>query len=56
VIVLEFRRDGGGTEPSGVYAFFSARKNEYYELGACLLVHTTMVSPVKRVEIVSDKM
>jgi hypothetical protein len=54
--IKEVRWDGGGTEPAGVYTFFYGKGNENYELGTDLFIHKRIVSAVKRVEFVSDRM
>jgi hypothetical protein len=52
----EVRWDGGGTEPAGEYTFFYVRGNENNELGTGFFVHKKIMSAVKRVEFVSDRM
>jgi hypothetical protein len=54
--VLEVRWEGGGTEPAGEYTVFYGKGNENHELGTGLVVHKRIISAVKRVEFVSDKM
>jgi hypothetical protein len=48
--------EGGGTEPAGEYTFLYGKENENHELSAGLLVHKRIISAVKRVEFVSDRM
>jgi hypothetical protein len=54
--VQEVRRDGGGTEPAGQYTFFYGKVNQNHELGTGFLVHKRIISAVKKVEFVSDRM
>jgi hypothetical protein len=56
VVVQEVRWEGGGTEPAGEYTFFYEKGNENNELGASFFVQTRIMSAVKRVEFVSDRM
>jgi hypothetical protein len=51
--VQEVRWEGGGTEPAGEYKFFYEMGNE---LGTGSFVHKRIISAVKRVEFVSDRM
>jgi endonuclease/exonuclease/phosphatase family metal-dependent hydrolase len=54
--VQEVRWEGGGTEPAGEYTFFYGKGNENHELGTAVFVHKIIISAVKRVELVSDRM
>jgi hypothetical protein len=54
--VQEVRWEGGGTEPEGEYVFFCRKENENHELDTSLLVYKRIISAVKRVEFVSDRM
>jgi catechol 2,3-dioxygenase-like lactoylglutathione lyase family enzyme len=45
-----------GTEPVGEYTFFYRKGNENHKLGTDFFVHKRIISAVKRVEFVSDRM
>jgi hypothetical protein len=53
--VQEIRWVGGGTKPVGEYMFFYGKGNENHELDTGFFVHKRMISAVKRVEFVSDR-
>jgi hypothetical protein len=54
--VQEVRWEGSGTEPAGGYIFFYGKGNDNHELGTVFFVHKRVISAVKRVEFVSDRM
>jgi hypothetical protein len=54
--VYEVRWKGDGTETAGEYAFFYGKGNENYELGTGFFVHKKIISAMKCVEFVSDRM
>jgi hypothetical protein len=54
--VQEVRWDTGGTKPAGEYTFFYVKGNENHELTTGFLVHKGIISAVKWVEFVSDRM
>jgi len=53
--VQEVRWDRGGTVKAGDYNFFYGKGNEKHELGTGFFVHQRIVSAIKRVEFVSDR-
>jgi hypothetical protein len=57
VLVQEVRSEGGGTEPAGEYIVFYGKGNENHELGTgFFFVHKRIISAIKRVEFISDRM
>jgi hypothetical protein len=54
--VQEVRWEGGGTEPAGEYTFFYGNGNENHELDTGFLLHKIILSAVKWVENVTDRM
>jgi hypothetical protein len=55
--VQEIRWNRVGTEPAGQYTFFFYGKGDLnYELGSGFSIHKSVISAVKRVEFVSDRM
>jgi hypothetical protein len=56
VCVQEVRWDKGGTVRAGDYNFFYGKANENHQLTTGYFVHHRIVSAVKRVGFISDRM
>ena len=54
--VQEVRWDKGGTVRAGDYSFFCAKVNENHQLGTEYFVQHRIISAVKGVKFVSDRM
>jgi hypothetical protein len=54
--VQEVSWDKGGTVRAGDYTFFYGKQNESHQLGKGFFVHQRIVSAIKRVDFVSDRM
>jgi hypothetical protein len=54
--VQEVRWEGGGTEPAGEYTSLYGKGNENHEFGASFFVLKRIMSAVKRVEFVNNRM
>jgi hypothetical protein len=54
--VQEVRFEFSGTVPAGEYIFFYGKGSANYELGAGFFVHKRIISAIKRVQFVNDRM
>jgi hypothetical protein len=54
--VQEVSQKSGGNEPAGEYTYFYRKGNENHELGTGFFVHKGIISAVKSVEFISDRM
>jgi hypothetical protein len=54
--VQEVRWDRGGTEPADEYTYVYRKGNENHEMGTGFLVHNRIISAMKSLEFVSDRM
>jgi hypothetical protein len=50
------RRDRGGTKPADKYTFFYGKVNKNHELGTDILINKRIISAVKWVLFLSDRM
>jgi exonuclease III len=55
-VVQEVRWEKGGTERAEDYAFFYGQRNGDHQLGTGFFIHKRIVSAVRRVEFISDRM
>jgi hypothetical protein len=54
--VVEVRWGRGGTELADEITFVYGRGNKNHELGTCFFVHKRIISAIKRIEFISDRM
>jgi exonuclease III len=52
----EVRGEGGGNEQAAEHKFFYGKVNGNHELGSCFFVHKRLISAIKMVKFVRDRM